>query len=220
MADWQPDDVLITMPTFSVSWSVGENLQYLASADAEAPVLSFSFNASLTLDWTYNVICEPNVGATANVVMLGAHLDSVPEGPGLDDNASGSSTLLEIAIQYAKLGFIQSSTNPVRFAWWAAEEIGLLGARHYVHELGSDINQLALYLNYDVSLLSFSSPVVVITMDRCRCWARQTLSSRSTTACWSTQPKSPKTSRTRPSTSSSPTRSTLSARTSRSCTLP
>jgi Peptidase family M28 len=49
------------------------------------------------------------------VVMAGAHLDSVAAGPGINDNASGSATLLEIARRLA-------GTRPahtVRFAWWA-----------------------------------------------------------------------------------------------------
>ena len=60
--------------------------------------------------------------------MAGAHLDSVQDGPGINDNGSGSAALLETAIQMAKV----KPTNKVRFAWWGAEESGLLGSEHYV----------------------------------------------------------------------------------------
>ena len=60
--------------------------------------------------------------------MAGAHLDSVQDGAGINDNGSGSAALLETAIQMAKV----KPTNTVRFAWWGAEEEGLLGSEHYV----------------------------------------------------------------------------------------
>ena len=63
--------------------------------------------------------------------MAGAHLDSVQEGPGINDNGSGSAALLETAIQMAKV----KTANTVRFAWWGAEESGLLGSEHYVENL-------------------------------------------------------------------------------------
>ncbi|RHW25982.1 hypothetical protein D0Z08_16775 [Nocardioides immobilis] len=59
--------------------------------------------------------------------MAGAHLDSVPEGPGINDNGSGSSGLIEVAEQIAKLKL----PNKVRFAWWGAEEAGLIGSPNY-----------------------------------------------------------------------------------------
>ena len=63
--------------------------------------------------------------------MAGAHLDSVQDGAGIQDNGSGSAALLETAIQMAKV----KPANTVRFAWWGAEESGLLGSEHYVGEL-------------------------------------------------------------------------------------
>jgi Zn-dependent M28 family amino/carboxypeptidase len=81
------------------------------------------------------------------VVMAGGHLDSVTAGPGINDNASGSATLLEIARQLA-------GTRPahtVRIAWWGAEELGLLGSRHYVSALSpAERDRIALYLNLDM----------------------------------------------------------------------
>ena len=65
--------------------------------------------------------------------MAGAHLDSVPDGPGIEDNGTGSATLLEIALQMADLGI--ETRNTVRFAWWGAEEAGLVGSQFYVDSL-------------------------------------------------------------------------------------
>jgi Zn-dependent M28 family amino/carboxypeptidase len=80
-------------------------------------------------------------------VVVGAHLDSVPEGPGINDNGSGSAGVLEVAEAYAKT----KPTNAVRFAWWGAEELGLLGAEHYVAGLtDAQREDIALYLNFDM----------------------------------------------------------------------
>ncbi|CAB4936365.1 unannotated protein [freshwater metagenome] len=95
---------------------------------------------------TSNVIAQTS-GRTDNVVMVGAHLDSVPEGPGINDNGSGSAGILEVAEAYAKT----KPTNAVRFAWWGAEELGLLGAEYYVGQLTqAQQDDLALYLNFDM----------------------------------------------------------------------
>jgi Zn-dependent M28 family amino/carboxypeptidase len=79
--------------------------------------------------------------------MAGAHLDSVPEGPGIQDNGSGSAALLETAVQMAKV----KPRNTVRFAWWGAEESGLAGSTAYVSGISSEeLEEIALYLNFDM----------------------------------------------------------------------
>lgn len=95
-----------------------------------------------------NVIAQTKTGSTENVVMLGAHLDSVPEGPGINDNGSGVAAVLETALQ---LGDSPQVRNAVRFGFWGAEELGLIGSMKYVESL--DVEQLkniALYLNFDM----------------------------------------------------------------------
>jgi Zn-dependent M28 family amino/carboxypeptidase len=95
---------------------------------------------------TYNVIAQTS-GRTDNVVMVGAHLDSVLAGPGINDNGSGSAGILEVAEAFAKT----SPTNAVRFAWWGAEELGLLGSEFYVADLTAEERaDIALYLNFDM----------------------------------------------------------------------
>jgi Zn-dependent M28 family amino/carboxypeptidase len=82
-----------------------------------------------------------------NVVMAGAHLDSVQAGPGINDNGSGSSALIEVAEQLGKL----KPENTLRFAWWGAEESGLIGSTAYVNGLSqAERDRIALYLNFDM----------------------------------------------------------------------
>ncbi len=96
---------------------------------------------------TYNVLAETKSGDPDNVVMVGAHLDSVNAGPGIQDNGSGSAAILEVAIQMAKV----KPVNKVRFAWWGAEESGLVGSTYYVNNLTPDqLDDIALYLNFDM----------------------------------------------------------------------
>ncbi len=94
-----------------------------------------------------NVIAElPGVNRT-NIVMAGAHLDSVQRGPGINDNGSGSAALLEIAQQLAN----HKPQNTVRFAWWGAEESGLIGSTQWVGQrTQAQLDEIALYLNFDM----------------------------------------------------------------------
>ncbi|MGY1986602.1 M28 family peptidase [Blastococcus sp. SYSU DS0669] len=95
----------------------------------------------------YNVIAEVRGRDRNNVVMAGAHLDSVTEGPGINDNGSGSAALLETALSMASL----KPHNTLRFAWWAAEEQGLVGSASYVaKQPQSELDRIALYMNYDM----------------------------------------------------------------------
>jgi Zn-dependent M28 family amino/carboxypeptidase len=94
-----------------------------------------------------NVLAETRGGDPNNVVMVGAHLDSVQRGPGINDNGSGSAAILEVAEQMAKV----KPRNKVRFAWWGAEESGLVGSIAYVNGLSqAEQDKIALYLNFDM----------------------------------------------------------------------
>ncbi|MFD9358800.1 M28 family metallopeptidase [Streptomyces sp. NPDC060031] len=103
---------------------------------------------------TRNVIAETRGGRSDRVVAVGSHLDSVPEGPGINDNGSGSAGLLEVALELAEEGANKKGKGPankVRFAWWSAEELGLLGSEHYVAQLSEKQKKdIALYLNFDM----------------------------------------------------------------------
>jgi len=96
-----------------------------------------------------NLIAEWPQGDASQVIMLGAHLDSVSAGPGINDNGSGSASILETALTLAR-------TNPamakrVRFGWWADEESGLVGSKYYVNNLPSaERTKIKTYLNFDM----------------------------------------------------------------------
>jgi Zn-dependent M28 family amino/carboxypeptidase len=96
---------------------------------------------------TQNVFSETIDGDPDNVVMLGAHLDSVQAGPGINDDGSGSTLILEIKKALEKF----RTKNKVRFAWWGAEENGLLGSKYYTQNLNaSEANKILTYLNFDM----------------------------------------------------------------------
>ncbi|GAA3995750.1 M28 family metallopeptidase [Allokutzneria multivorans] len=95
-----------------------------------------------------NIIAQTRTGRVDNVVMAGSHLDSVDGGAGINDNGSGSAALLETALQ---LGGTAKVKNAVRFAWWGAEELGLVGSTKYVQGLTFEQQlDIALYLNFDM----------------------------------------------------------------------
>jgi aminopeptidase S len=95
-----------------------------------------------------NVVAQTRSGNAQQVVLAGAHLDSVPEGPGINDNASGVAALLEAAV---RMGGSPPVPNAVRFAFWGAEEVGLEGSAAYVDSLSrGDRGAIALYLNLDM----------------------------------------------------------------------
>jgi aminopeptidase Y len=94
-----------------------------------------------------NVFAEKVGKNPDNVVIAGAHLDSVEAGPGINDNGSGSAALLEVAEQMANV----KPQNTVRFSWWGAEEAGLVGSTFYVDNLSDEeFFKIALYLNFDM----------------------------------------------------------------------
>jgi len=94
-----------------------------------------------------NVLAELPGTNDDNVVMAGAHLDSVQRGPGIQDNGTGSAALLEIGQQLSKL----RPQNTLRLAWWGAEEAGLIGSTQYVNGLSqTERDRIALYLNFDM----------------------------------------------------------------------
>ncbi|MDF2976085.1 MAG: hypothetical protein K0S40_813 [Actinomycetospora sp.] len=97
---------------------------------------------------TRNVIAQTDSGRTDEVVLSGAHLDSVAEGPGINDDGSGVAANLEIAL---RLGADAPVTNAVRFVWFGAEEEGLVGSQEYVQGLSDgQRGDIALMLNSDM----------------------------------------------------------------------
>jgi Zn-dependent M28 family amino/carboxypeptidase len=95
-----------------------------------------------------NVFAETTAGDASSVIMLGAHLDSVQAGPGINDDGSGVTLLLEL---FKSLQKYKTLKNKVRFAWWGAEESGLLGSNFYTSRLQNpEANNILVYLNFDM----------------------------------------------------------------------
>jgi Zn-dependent M28 family amino/carboxypeptidase len=136
-----------SIPVFGASFEVGEELYNLDLTD-DVVVHMFASTESENRP-TENVLAETASGREDRTVIAGGHLDSVLEGPGITDNASGSATLLEIALQMAELGIVPR--NKVVFAFWGAEESGLIGSTHYVSLLSkNEIKDISAYLNFDM----------------------------------------------------------------------
>lgn len=136
------EDNSVTVPMVSVTKSAGALLR------ANPGPTTLQLEASNTAVASRNVIAQTRSGSTQDVVMVGAHLDGVPEAPGINDNASGVAALLETA---RRLGAEPSTRNAVRFAFWGAEEVGLVGSRKYIESLNADqLKDIALYLNFDM----------------------------------------------------------------------
>ena len=161
----------LTIPVLDTSYSDGLVVLDGTTVDLAA-------DTEIVTNTTENVIGDlPGVNPD-NVAMFGAHLDSVSEGPGIQDNGTGSATLLAIAdVLGNNTKYVPQNT--LRFAWWGAEESGLIGSNEYVFNPDFGLTQeeyeaLALYLNfdmvgspnfiygvYDADQSTFEAPVVV-----------------------------------------------------------
>jgi Zn-dependent M28 family amino/carboxypeptidase len=135
------------IPAVDTTFAVGSELYDLAQ---NGPVTVHITTQTVSEErQTENVIAETKTGRSDRVAFAGAHLDSVVEGPGINDNGSGSSTILEIALQMHELGI--QPRNKVRFAFWGAEESGLVGSEYYVSQLSKrEQKDIAAYLNFDM----------------------------------------------------------------------
>ena len=137
----------VRVPVLSASFAVGDALRNGVREGSTGVTVRLRADMIAEQRTTRNVIAESRVGNPGNVVVVGGHLDSVQHGPGINDNGSGSAAILEVAEQLANL----RPRNKLRFIWWGAEELGLLGSRHYVSQLSADARRrIALYINLDM----------------------------------------------------------------------
>jgi Zn-dependent M28 family amino/carboxypeptidase len=132
------------VPVVGTLQSIGQDLA------ASGPVtLRVATSTESEIRETYNVLADTPGGDPNRVVVQGTHLDSRLEGPGINDNGSGSSYNLESAIQVAKQNL--RPRNTIRFAWWGAEELNLLGSTFYVQSLSdAEFGKIMLNLNHDM----------------------------------------------------------------------
>lgn len=145
-------DFTLNIAVTSVTQTQGQALSAIAGLVLNLNASTFRGTAT-----TSNILAESRKGDPDNVVMVGAHLDSVNAGPGIQDNGSGSATILEMAVQMAKV----EPKNKLRFALWGAEESGLVGSEYYVANLtDAEKAKIKLYLNFD--MIGSPNPVYFI----------------------------------------------------------
>jgi aminopeptidase Y len=136
------NDFTLNLPVVAVTQAVGQQLA--ATAGLVLRVKTDTFRGIAT---TENVLAELPGKNAGNVVMAGAHLDSVNAGPGINDNGSGSAALLAVG---EAMGNVKPQ-NTVRLAWWGAEEANLVGSTYYVNNLSqAERDKIAVYLNFDM----------------------------------------------------------------------
>jgi Zn-dependent M28 family amino/carboxypeptidase len=136
-------------PVLSASFALGDALrngQLTGSTGVTVRIKTDTVDETRT---AYNVLAETASGDPNHTIVIGAHLDSVSRGPGINDNGSGSAAILEVAKVFAAQGRV--ARNKLRFAWWGAEEEGLLGSTYYVAQLSqAERDKIEMNLNFDM----------------------------------------------------------------------
>lgn len=137
---------VVTIPVVSISFTLGVELYNLIGSGLQMHMVTDTISEFRP---TVNVIAETPRGDPNRVIVIGAHLDSVGAGPGINDNGSGSAALLEIAEVFAAQGRVPR--NKLRFMWYAAEEAGLVGSTLYVNSLSqAEREKIEMMLNFDM----------------------------------------------------------------------
>jgi Zn-dependent M28 family amino/carboxypeptidase len=138
----------VSIPAVAVSFADGSSLY----ADTQAAPTLLRVVTDTEVDpnaSTTNIIADWTGQDPSDVVVAGAHLDSVTAGPGINDNGSGVAALLEVATEIAELRIVPRQT--VRFIFWGAEEFGSLGSNHYIEQLSpAELASISAYLNFDM----------------------------------------------------------------------
>lgn len=134
----------VTIPVVMTPYWVGASMAQVAQGSV---TVAMDVDVTIESRSTRSIIAETPGGDADEVIMLGAHLDSVPAGPGINDNGTGSAALLEIARALEGC----DTTRKVRFAWWTAEEVGLVGSQRYVDSLDvMERDRIMTYMNFDM----------------------------------------------------------------------
>ncbi|KAH6918090.1 hypothetical protein BKA70DRAFT_8104 [Coprinopsis sp. MPI-PUGE-AT-0042] len=134
-------------PAGFISQADGQALATRLSAGEEINVF-FKQKQTIEDRQTWNIIAETKGGDKNNVIVIGGHLDSVQAGPGINDDGSGSTVVLEIVKAVSKYAIPDLK---LRFAFWGAEENGLLGSKYYVRTLpAAELANVRAYLNFDM----------------------------------------------------------------------
>jgi Zn-dependent M28 family amino/carboxypeptidase len=133
------------------TFSLGQSLANGVTTGATGITVHLKTDTIAETRTTRNVIAETPTGDPTHVVVVGAHLDSVSRGPGINDDGSGTGVDLEIAETYAAQGRIPNTRNKLRFIWFSGEEEGLLGSHFYVDSLSaSEQDDIMAMLDFDM----------------------------------------------------------------------
>lgn len=134
------------IPVLGVTTEVGRKLAEVAQ-DPSRNRVRLKLDVETGTRSTRNVLADRGE-TSGRFIVTGAHLDSVSEGPGMNDNASGTAAVLETALRLAKEPAIGT---PIRFAFWGAEERGLIGSRHHLDALSEEERRrIRFYINLDM----------------------------------------------------------------------
>jgi hypothetical protein len=152
LIDAAGNPIIPTIPVASTTFAVGQDLdnqyQQAVTGGSALPTLSLSIPAIIKPNTDdYNVIADSPGGDTNHTVVVDAHLDAI-YGAGMLDNASGSTTILQIAQMMKNV----NPVNHLRFIWFGGEELGLLGSQAYINSLSSSqLNHIGYDLDADVT---------------------------------------------------------------------
>jgi Zn-dependent M28 family amino/carboxypeptidase len=140
---------LFSIPVVSVPTVLGNTLRNGVLNGPTGVTMRLRTDTIAEMRTTRNVIAETKGGNPNSVIVVGAHLDSVSRGPGINDNGSGSATILEVAKVFERQQ--RDPRNKVRFIWFSAEEHGLIGSQYYVDSLSdAERARIKLNLNFDM----------------------------------------------------------------------
>jgi Zn-dependent M28 family amino/carboxypeptidase len=141
-----PTDLAI--PAVHSSFAVGQEL-YQAYQSGQNPTVHLETYGANVDHFYPQVIAETRTGSPNHVVVVGAHLDSVTSGPGINDDGSGTGWQLELAEEIQELGL--RPQNRIRFMWFGGEEDGLVGSQYYAANLPQDqVDKIDVMIDTDM----------------------------------------------------------------------
>ncbi|CAF1004987.1 unnamed protein product [Rotaria magnacalcarata] len=147
------------VPALFLSYDLGKSLVTAANDPSQVATVRLTIVTDNELNPVGNICADTTTGDPTQTIVIGSHSDSVPAGPGINDNGSGSAANLALAAALSSL--LQTSNYPaykyrIRFCWWGAEELGLLGADYHVSEaikssvVGERIADYLVNINLDM----------------------------------------------------------------------
>ncbi|KAI8608308.1 hypothetical protein BC830DRAFT_1174529 [Chytriomyces sp. MP71] len=149
-------NAIASVPVMTLSQSASWEFTQRALDARVVSNVSLSANTRYEIIGVDNILAETPGGNPNSIVLFGSHLDSIRGGPGVNDDGSGAMATLELAYALSSSSAINKTVQKVRFAWWTAEEIGLIGSTYHVEQLfAKDPVELAKYkLNIDTDMIA------------------------------------------------------------------